>query len=107
MALPLHGKVARVTGGGKNIGRCIALTLARDGATLLVNGRSDKAAVDAVVGEIAAAGGKAHAAMGDVADRAVAPRLAEQAQKLGGVDILASNAGLRRPTPFPHPPLPE
>jgi len=100
MALPLHGKVALVTGAGKNIGRCIALTLARDGATLLVNGRSDKGAVDAVVGEIAAAGGKAHAAMGDIADPAVAPRLAEQAHKLGGVDILVSNAGLRRQTSF-------
>ena len=50
----LHGKVALVTGAGKNIGRTIALTLARDGATILVNGRSDKAAVDGVVGEIAA-----------------------------------------------------
>jgi len=100
MALPLHGKVALVTGAGKNIGRCIALTLARDGATLLVNGRSDKGAVDAVVGEIVAAGGKAHAAMGDIADPAVTPRLAEQAHKLGGVDILVSNAGLRRQTSF-------
>ena len=51
----LDGKVALVTGAGKNIGRCIALTLARDGAAVLVNGRSDKAAVEAVVGEIAGA----------------------------------------------------
>ena len=100
MSLPLQGKVALVTGAGKNIGRAIALTLARDGATVLVNGRGNKAAVDTVVGEIAAAGGKAQAAMGDISDPAVAPRLAADAQKLGGVDILVSNAGLRRQTSF-------
>jgi 3-oxoacyl-[acyl-carrier protein] reductase len=98
--LPLQGKVALVTGAGKNIGRCIAITLARDGASVLVNGRADKSAVDATVAEISAAGGKAWAAMGDVSDPAVAPRLAEQGTKLGGVDILVSNAGLRRQTSF-------
>jgi 3-oxoacyl-[acyl-carrier protein] reductase len=101
MSLPLQGKVALVTGAGKNIGRCIALTLARDGAALLINGRSDKAAVDAVVAEIKAAGGKAAPAMGDVSDPAVGARLADEAMKtFGGVDILVSNAGLRRQTPF-------
>ncbi len=101
MTLPLQGKVALVTGAGKNIGRAIALTLARDGATVLVNGRSDKEAVDSVVGEIKKAGGKAAPAMGDVSDPAITPRLAEQAQQqFGGVDILVSNAGLRRQTSF-------
>jgi 3-oxoacyl-[acyl-carrier protein] reductase len=101
MSLPLQNKVALVTGAGKNIGRCIALALARDGAAVLINGRSDKAAVDAVVGEITAAGGSAMAAMGDVSDPAVAPRLAGEAMKaFGGVDILVSNAGLRRQTSF-------
>ncbi len=99
--LPLQGKVALVTGAGRNIGRAIALTLARDGASVLVNGRADKAAVDAVVAEIVAAGGKAAAAMGDVSDPQVPPRLADQAAKVfGGVDILVSNAGLRRQTSF-------
>jgi 3-oxoacyl-[acyl-carrier protein] reductase len=101
MSLPLQGKVALVTGAGKNIGRCIALTLAADGATVLVNGRSDRAAVEEVVAEIEKGGGKAAPAMGDVSDPAVAPKLAEQAQKqFGGVDILVSNAGLRRQTSF-------
>src|SRR5215472_11632186 len=100
MSQALKGKVALVTGAGKNIGRCIALTLAGDGATVLVNGRSDRAAVDGVVAEIVAAGGKAEAAMGDIADPAIAPRLAGQGERLGGVDILVSNAGLRRQTSF-------
>jgi len=100
MSAPLQGRIALVTGAGRNIGRAIALTLARDGATVLVNGRNDREAVDAVVKEIAAAGGKARPAMGDVSDPAVAPRLASQAEALGGVDILVSNAGLRRQTSF-------
>jgi 3-oxoacyl-[acyl-carrier protein] reductase len=100
MSLPLQGRVAFISGAGKNIGREIALTLARDGAAVLVNGRSDKAAVDEVVAEIEKAGGKALAAMGDVADPAQGARLAELGQKLGGVDILVSNAGLRKQTPF-------
>ena len=100
MSQALQGRVALVTGAGKNIGRAIALTLARDGATVLVNGRKDREAVDQVVSEIAAAGGKAQAAMGDVSDPGVAPTLAKQAEALGGVDILVSNAGLRRQTSF-------
>jgi 3-oxoacyl-[acyl-carrier protein] reductase len=67
---------------------------------VLVNGRNDREAVDSVVKEIEAAGGKAEAAMGDVSDPAVAPRLARQAEAQGGVDILVSNAGLRRQTSF-------
>lgn len=100
MSASLQGRVALVTGAGKNIGRAIALTLARDGATVLVNGRNDREAVNSVVQEIEAAGGTARAAMGDISDPAVAPRLAKQAEALGGVDILVSNAGLRRQTSF-------
>src|SRR5436190_22428836 len=100
MSQSLQGRVALVTGAGRNIGRAIALTLARDGATVLVNGRSDREAVESVVREIKAAGGQAMAAMGDVSDPAVAPKLARQGEALGGVDILVSNAGLRRQTSF-------
>ena len=97
----LAGKVALVTGAGKNIGRAIALSLARDGATVLVNGRSDRALVDQVVGEINTMGGQALAAMADVTDEAqVAHMLAGVIPSVGGIDILVSNAGLRRQTPF-------
>src|SRR5258708_36716853 len=101
MSLPLQGKVALVSGAGKNIGRAIALALARDGAAIVVNGRADRTAVDGVVREIEAMGGKAVAAMGAASDPKVPLRLADEASKaLGGVEILGSNAGLSRQTPF-------
>ena len=97
----LDGKVALVTGAGKNIGRAIALTLARDGATVVVNGRSDQVAIDAVAQEIRDAGGRAEAILADVSTADQVARMADQvASSLGGVDILVSNAGLRRQTPF-------
>lgn len=93
----LAGKVAVVTGAGKNIGRAIALSLARDGAKVVVNGRSDAAAIDAVAAEIRAAGGSAEAVLADVSDADAVARLVAQA---GPIDILVCNAGLRRQTPF-------
>ena len=62
----LAGKVAVVTGAGRNIGRAIALTLAEAGAAVVVNVRSNKAEADAVVGEIEKGGGTAVAILGDV-----------------------------------------
>lgn len=93
----LDGRIALVSGAGRNIGRAIALHLARDGATVVVNGRSDRAAVDAVVAEINAQGGRARAEMADVADEAA---VAAMMSRLGALDILVCNAGLRRQTPF-------
>jgi 3-oxoacyl-[acyl-carrier protein] reductase len=101
MAGALDGKVALVTGAGRNIGRAIALSLARDGAAVVVNGRSDRAAVEAVAGEIAAMGGTAIPHLADVSDpRAVARMVDTATAALGGVDIAVSNAGLRRQTAF-------
>jgi 3-oxoacyl-[acyl-carrier protein] reductase len=97
----LAGKVALVTGAGRNIGRAIALTLARDGATVVVNGRADAAAIEAVAAEIRAGGGRALAHLADVSQEAAVAAMAEEiAGSLGGLDILVCNAGLRRQTPF-------
>ncbi|MFX4220855.1 MAG: SDR family NAD(P)-dependent oxidoreductase [Thalassobaculum sp.] len=97
----LDGKIAIVTGAGKNIGREIALTLARDGAAVVVNGRSDQAAVDAVADEITSAGGRAFGHLADVSDEAaVAAMVGRTVETFGGIDIAVSNAGLRRQTPF-------
>ena len=90
----LGGKVAIVTGAGRNIGRAIALTLAEGGASVLVNARSNRAEADAVAREIAAKGGKALVHIGDVADAAAVQAMAEAAEKhFGRIDILVNNAG--------------
>ncbi|HEX3995310.1 MAG TPA: SDR family NAD(P)-dependent oxidoreductase [Acetobacteraceae bacterium] len=95
------GKVALVTGAGKNIGRTIALDLAARGASLVINGRADRTAVDGVVAEINAAGGQAIGCLADVADPVTTGAMIDAAvAAFGGIDILVSNAGLRRQTPF-------
>jgi 3-oxoacyl-[acyl-carrier protein] reductase len=97
----LAARVAIVTGAGRNIGRAIALTLARSGAAVVVNARSNKAEADAAVKAIEASGGKAVSVLGDVADRKTAAALAAAALKaFGRIDILVNNAALRREQPI-------
>lgn len=97
----LSGKVAIVTGAGRNIGRAIALALAEAGAWIVVNARSNRGEADAVAREIAARGGKALVHIGDVADAAAVQAMADAAIKqLGRLDILVNNAALRREKPF-------
>lgn len=101
MTKELSGKVAIVTGAGRNIGRAIALTLADGGASIVVNARSNRGEAESVVREIEAAGGKALVHIGDVADAKAVQAMAEAAvHKFGGIDILVNNAALRRETPF-------
>ena len=93
----LAGKVAVITGAGRNIGRAIALALTDAGASVVINVRSNQAEADKVVGEVKAAGGKAVAVLGDVADPKVAQAMADAAMKaFGRIDILVNNAALRR-----------
>ena len=93
----LAGKVAIVTGAGRNIGRAIALQFAQAGAAVVINVRSNQAEADSVVREIEAAGGKAAGVIGDVADSATAAALATAATKnFGRIDCLVNNAALRR-----------
>jgi 3-oxoacyl-[acyl-carrier protein] reductase len=97
----LTGKVAIVTGAGRNIGRAIALTLAEGGASILVNARSNRAEAGAVAHEIESAGGKALVHIGDVADAKSVEAMADEAVKqFGRIDILVNNAALRREKPF-------
>jgi 3-oxoacyl-[acyl-carrier protein] reductase len=97
----LAGKVAVVTGAGRNIGRAIARELAAAGASVVVNVRSNQKEADAVVAEIEAAGGKAMAVLADVADPAAVEKMAQAALKrFGRIDILINNASLRREQPI-------
>jgi len=97
----LAGKVAIVTGAGRNIGRAIARQLAAAGASVAVNARSNQAEADAVVREIEAAGGKAMAVLADVGDAAAVESMAQAALKrFGRIDILVNNAALRREKPI-------
>ncbi|MDT7950060.1 MAG: SDR family oxidoreductase [Acetobacteraceae bacterium] len=92
---------AFVSASGRNIGRAIALRLAQAGVNVIVNGRSDRAACDAVAEEARALGVQAEVAMGDVGDPGQARDLAAAAlDRFGTIDILVNNAGFR-----PHQPL--
>jgi 3-oxoacyl-[acyl-carrier protein] reductase len=97
----LAGKVAIITGSGKNIGKAIALALARDGAAIVVNGRGDRAIIEETAKEIRDAGGRAMACLADVSKPdSVAAMVDAAVEEFGGVDIAIGNAGLRRQTPF-------
>jgi 3-oxoacyl-[acyl-carrier protein] reductase len=101
MTSELAGKVAIVTGAGRNIGRAIALALADGGASILVNVRSNRAEAEAVTEEIVARSRKAQAHIGDVADADQVQAMAEMAVRhFGRIDILVNNAALRREKPF-------
>lgn len=101
MSGALAGRVAIVTGAARNIGRAIALSLAHEGAAVVVNARSAKAEAQAVADEIARAGGRAVAHLADVTDeRAVGEMAAAAKAAFGRIDILVNNAAVRDVTPI-------
>jgi NAD(P)-dependent dehydrogenase (short-subunit alcohol dehydrogenase family) len=92
-AVKLPERVALVTGGGRGIGRAIALAFAREGAHVAVAART-AAEIDAVAREVRALGGRAVAVACDVAERAQVDAAArEVAEALGPVAILVNGAG--------------
>lgn len=93
----LTGKIALVTGAGRGIGRAIALTLAANGATVIVNYNGSKACADEVVAEIEKNGGSAEAYQCDVSDHAASEAFVKQVlERYKRVDILVNNAGITR-----------
>ena len=99
----LHGRVALVTGGARDMGRAIALELARRGADVVIGYHASAATADETVGEIVALGVRGLAVAADVREAAEVEELASAAEAFGGgrVDILVNNAGgLVRRSPF-------
>jgi 3-oxoacyl-[acyl-carrier protein] reductase len=97
----LEGKVALVTGSGRNIGRATVLKLAAEGAHVIVNARSNQAEADSVVREAEGLGVKAMAIIADVASKDQVEAMAAQAlSAFGRVDILINNAAVRPHKPF-------
>lgn len=93
----LTGKIAVVTGASRGIGKEIAKTLAKDGATVIVNyfGSAEKA--EEVVAEIITEGGKAEAVQCDVSDFEKSGELMNYViQTYGSLDILVNNAGITK-----------
>jgi len=101
----LAGRVAIVTGAGKGLGRAYAIEMAARGARLVVNNRCHATdsvrSADAVVSEIAAAGGEAVADYSDAADPGCGEQLLARALKqFGRLDIVIANAGVSEATSF-------
>ena len=93
----LEGKIALVTGAAKGIGRAIALALAADGATVVVNYNGSKERAEQVVEEIKALGADGMAYQCNVADTAATADMVKEVIKTyGKLDILVNNAGITR-----------
>jgi 3-oxoacyl-[acyl-carrier protein] reductase len=92
----LAGRVALVTGAGRNIGRAIALELARAGAAVVVTAKSSASEIEAVAAETAGL-----AVLADVTDEAAVQRMAARAlERFGRLDILVNNAAVRAVEPI-------
>lgn len=90
----LSDQVAIVTGGGRGIGKMTALTLAREGAKVVVAATSENE-IEAVVKEIGASGGQALAVQADVTQKIQVENLVKRTlDAFGRVDILVNNAGV-------------
>jgi len=89
--------VALVTGASRGIGRAIALELARSGMRVVVNYASSPEAAEAVVAEIAAAGGQAWSHRADIAEEEQVEAMVKAVQEREGrLDVLVNNAGITR-----------
>ena len=93
----LDEKVAIVTGGGRGIGRAIALSFAREGAKVVVCART-ASEIDGMAGEIRKMGGSAQAVRADVSqEQDVADLVSQTLEHFHGVDILVNNAAVNLP----------
>ena len=101
--MDMSGRVAVITGAGRDIGRACAIRLAQAGASVAINYHSSSTGADSAVAEIEAAGGKAFAQQGDMTDPAAVEKLvAATVDRFGSLDTLIHVAGglvARKPLP--------
>ncbi|MGH8751474.1 MAG: SDR family oxidoreductase, partial [Burkholderiales bacterium] len=107
--MPLNNKTIFITGATRGIGREIALRCARDGANIVITGKTSEphaklsGTIHSVAAEVQAAGGKALALQLDVREEAqVAAAVAQAVKTFGGLDILVNNASAIGLTDTPH-----
>lgn len=101
MQADVRGRRAIVTGGGRSIGRALALGLARAGADLAIVYRQDAGAAESAAAEARSAGVQALAVQADTADAQQVRAMVERVvAALGGIDILINNAGTQSRVPF-------
>lgn len=101
--MEMTGRVAIVTGGGRDIGRACTIRLAKAGASVAINYLSSSAGADSAVAEIEAAGGQAFASQGDMTDGVAVEKLvADTVERFGSLDTLVHVTGglvARKPLP--------
>jgi NAD(P)-dependent dehydrogenase (short-subunit alcohol dehydrogenase family) len=90
-----------VTGGGRGLGRAIALALGREGASVALSYRESRSGAQAVADEIAASGRRVHLAAADAGRPGDIGRFVDgAAAALGGIDVLVNNVGVFRRIPL-------
>ena len=93
----LENKVALVTGASRGIGKEIALSLAKEGAAVILNYNGSKEKAESAAEEIRAAGGKAETYQCNVSDfEACGAMIQDLIKQYGKIDILVNNAGITR-----------
>ena len=97
----LQGKVAIITGSSSGIGQAIAIRLAAEGATVVIDYRGDPEAAEDTLRQIQSTGGKGITVQADVSKMTEIQNLIDQTwQQLGGCDILVNNAGIEKGSDF-------
>ncbi len=97
----LDGKVALITGSGRNIGRATALKFAGEGAHVVVNARANQQEAESAAREVRDLGVKSAPILADIGNKPEVEALAEKAlAEFGRVDILVNNAAIRPHKPF-------
>jgi NAD(P)-dependent dehydrogenase (short-subunit alcohol dehydrogenase family) len=87
------GRVALITGGGRRIGRAIALSLARAGYAVVLHANRSRGDAERLAGEITGAGGRATVVLGDLADTQVVQGLIPAVAAFAPLTLLVNNAG--------------